>query len=316
MGYEDGELHVKYLGREYDVTRFRKFHPGGANTLAWFRGSDVTSQLVHTHHSEAAYSLLEDYRVGAQLQGDIDEEQIDWSQSLVKQVGGLGERYHSWVVKPVDRRARLFDADWLEQLTVVQWYVIPLVWVPVYITLLYISHLRLVNVIDSQVHVWVYLGCAVVIGFLIWPMIEYATHRWLFHLKPPDSIPLLIAIHFCLHGLHHKVPFDERRLLFPPVPAAALATLVYCVYSAILPPWAATSVGAGTLAGYIMYDLIHYYLHYGSPREGTYLYFMKRYHNQHHFVHHNHGFGISNHIWDKVFNTGLSLRKLKYTMKW
>ncbi|KAG8302430.1 Fatty acid 2-hydroxylase [Homalodisca vitripennis] len=73
MGYEDGELHVKYLGREYDVTRFRKFHPGGANTLAWFRGSDVTSQLVHTHHSEAAYSLLEDYRVGAQLQGDIDE---------------------------------------------------------------------------------------------------------------------------------------------------------------------------------------------------------------------------------------------------
>ncbi|KAG8302429.1 Fatty acid 2-hydroxylase [Homalodisca vitripennis] len=79
------------------------------------------------------------------------QEQIDWSQSLVKQVGGLGERYHSWVVKPVDRRARLFDADWLEQLTVVQWYVIPLVWVPVYITLLYISHLRLVNVIDSQV---------------------------------------------------------------------------------------------------------------------------------------------------------------------
>lgn len=62
MGYEDGELHVKYLGREYDVTRFRKFHPGGANTLAWFRGSDVTKQLVLTHHSESAYSLLEDYR--------------------------------------------------------------------------------------------------------------------------------------------------------------------------------------------------------------------------------------------------------------
>lgn len=34
---------------------------------------------------------------------------------------------------------------------------------------------------------------------------------------------------------------------------------------------------------------MHYYLHYGSPGEGTYLYFMKRYHNQHHFVHHNHG---------------------------
>lgn len=53
--------------------------------------------------------------------------------------------------------------------------------------------------------VWVHLLSAVVTGLLIWPIIEYATHRWLFHLKPPDSIPFLIAIHFCLHGLHHKV---------------------------------------------------------------------------------------------------------------
>lgn len=73
MGYEDGELHVKYLGREYDVTRFRKFHPGGANTLSWFRGGDITQQLVHTHHSEAAYSLLEDYRADGRPTEDKDE---------------------------------------------------------------------------------------------------------------------------------------------------------------------------------------------------------------------------------------------------
>lgn len=80
----------------------------------------------------------------------VSQELIDWSQALVRQVGGLGSRYHSWVVRPVDRRARLFDWNWLEQLTVVQWYVIPLVWVPVCVLLLYISHQRLVNITDSQ----------------------------------------------------------------------------------------------------------------------------------------------------------------------
>lgn len=52
------------------------------------------------------------------------------------------------------------------------------------------------------------------------------------------------------------MPFDERRLLFPPVPAAVLATLVYFIYSAIFPAWAATSVGAGTLAGTEAYQCI------------------------------------------------------------
>lgn len=42
-------------------------------------------------------------------------------------------------------------------------------------------------------------------------------------------------------------------------------------------------------AGYVTYDLIHFYLHYGCPREGSYLYTMKRYHNQHHFAHHESG---------------------------
>lgn len=41
--------------------------------------------------------------------------------------------------------------------------------------------------------------------------------------------------------------------------------------------------------GYVSYDLIHFYLHYGSPSEGTYFYHMKRYHNHHHFTQHESG---------------------------
>lgn len=35
--------------------------------------------------------------------------------------------------------------------------------------------------------------------------------------------------------------------------------------------------------------MIHFYLHYGAPRENSYLYHLKRYHNHHHFEHHENG---------------------------
>lgn len=47
--------------------------------------------------------------------------------------------------------------------------------------------------------------CSTVLGLLLWPLIEYTIHRWLFHLQPPDNSPLLITLHFGIHGLHHKV---------------------------------------------------------------------------------------------------------------
>uniref|UniRef100_A0A1B6DBJ9 Cytochrome b5 heme-binding domain-containing protein n=1 Tax=Clastoptera arizonana TaxID=38151 RepID=A0A1B6DBJ9_9HEMI len=312
MGYADEGITIKYLGKEYDVTKFKKFHPGGSNTLTAFKGLDITKQFIETEHSPAAYSLLKEYDVKEETEEDL----VDWSKSLYKQVGQLGKNYHSWVLNPVDKKARLFDSDLLEQLTITQWYVVPIFWVPIILGLTYSAHLQIGRVAENEGTYVLNLLGSFLFGFFLWPLFEYAAHRWIFHLKPPDDWPFLISLHFGLHGLHHKVPFDERRLLFPPAPAAVIAFIVYCVYSVIFPAWAVPAIGAGSLTGYVMYDLIHYYLHYGSPKEGTYFYFMKRYHNQHHFVHHNQGFGISNNFWDKIFSTGLTLKKLKFNMKW
>lgn len=41
--------------------------------------------------------------------------------------------------------------------------------------------------------------------------------------------------------------------------------------------------------GYLCYDLMHYYMHNGAPKVGSYLYTMKRRHNYHHFLHHDQG---------------------------
>ena len=66
----------------------------------------------------------------------------------------------------------------------------------------------------------------------------------------------------------------------------------------MLPAWM-----VGFVIGYLMYDLTHYFIHHSNPPDGSYFKFMKTYHMQHHFKRGTEGFGISNKIWDKVFDT-------------
>lgn len=80
-----------------------------------------------------------------------------------------------------------------------------------------------------------------------------------------------------------QVPFDSGRLVFPPVAAGVLAAIFYNVFAILLPLAVARSIFAGGLLGYITYDLMHYYLHHGSPTPGSYLHQLKRYHVSHHF---------------------------------
>ncbi|KAL1463609.1 hypothetical protein WDU94_015349 [Cyamophila willieti] len=255
-----GDFIIKHNGKKHNVAKFLKFHPGGSNTLKYFKDGDITDQLIQTHHSPSAYELLKDYKVSddnprefVRDEGDI-EHLVDWNKPMFWQVGSLGPRYREWVLAPVDRKLRLFHSDFIERLTRT----------PVF----------------------------------------------------PDNSPLLITLHFGLHGLHHKVPFDDGRLLFPPVPAGILMYLGYSlVNSLFIPTWCAPLVLAGVITGYVTYDLIHFYLHYGSPKEGSYLYGMKRYHNQHHFAHYESGFGISSKFWDHVFGTLIVLRKLTRTLR-
>lgn len=63
------------------------------------------------------------------------------------------------------------------------------------------------------------------------------------------------------------------------------------------------------LLGYMLYDLIHYYLHYGNPNAG-HLYGMKRSHFRHHFKDVKKGFGVTTSVWDRIWKTKFVLRKM------
>ncbi|KAI5136911.1 Fatty Acid 2-Hydroxylase [Manis pentadactyla] len=244
---------------------------------------------------------------------DWDKDLVDWQKPLLWQVGHLGEKYDEWVHQPVIRPIRLFHSDFIESLTKTVWYNVPIIWMPL---ILYLSwsyyqtlaqgNVRLFTSFTTEYSVAVpestFPGLFI-LGVFLWSLAEYILHRFLFHMKPPSNSYYLITLHFILHGQHHKAPFDESRLVFPPVPASLFIVLFYAFLRLLLPEAVAGSVFAGGLLGYVIYDVTHYYLHFGSPHKGSYLYNMKAYHVKHHFTHQKSGFGISTKLWDYLFHT-------------
>lgn len=54
-------------GYVYDVTNFLMQHPGGADLILSHAGEDVTKVMKDQHlhfHSNGAYNILEDYKIG------------------------------------------------------------------------------------------------------------------------------------------------------------------------------------------------------------------------------------------------------------
>lgn len=164
---------------------------------------------------------------------------VDWNKAMLSQIGGLGEKYHEWVNLPVDRNLRLFGPWYLECLTKTPWWIVPIFWIPSISYLLLqqkdqvaaIVNVIFINIIISlhyshlqhlQTYLWNFLG-----GILLWTLVEYILHRYVFHMDTRKSGTAARTVHFILHGLHHKVPSDPYRLVFPPVPAVMIASVIY-----------------------------------------------------------------------------------------
>ncbi|KJE96543.1 ferredoxin 1-like protein [Capsaspora owczarzaki ATCC 30864] len=159
------------------------------------------------------------------------------------------------------------------------------------------------NELTFQTFAFVFLG-----GILLWTLLEYSLHRFVFHAVPSRSA-FWITFHYLMHGVHHKSPMDGDRLVFPPAPAAIVITLLYSLFVAALPLGLARALVAGALFGYVCYDLTHYFLHHGTPTSEV-IADMKSYHMAHHYVNHDLGYGISSKLWDFVWGTVLDYKAI------
>jgi 4-hydroxysphinganine ceramide fatty acyl 2-hydroxylase len=136
---------------------------------------------------------------------------VDWNKPMLAQVGKLGPNYLKWVHSPVDRPLRLFYSDFMEFFSRTPWFFVPIIWLPVvvYGSVLAIKHLNkeFIGPYGSQSFpavLSVFLSLFI-LGCVLWSLVEYALHRFLFHRLPPANSPFWITFHFFLHGQHHKV---------------------------------------------------------------------------------------------------------------
>ena len=137
-------------------------------------------------------------------------------------------------------------------------------------------------------------------GYVMWTLFEYWLHRIVFHFEPEKGIGA--RLHWIIHGVHHDHPNDPMRLVMPPSVSVPLAALFVLGFYAVLGSPALLPFGAGFLAGYLAYDMLHYHVHHHRPKTalGRRL---RELHMRHHFQDHERGFGISAPFWDHVFRT-------------
>jgi 4-hydroxysphinganine ceramide fatty acyl 2-hydroxylase len=279
---------VVHNGGVYDVTSFLRenAHPGGIDIVSEYLGGDITEVFTEGDHlhSKSAFKMLSQYRIGwtsegfqAQISGShsVDPERedankkygIDMTQPLVMQMPKLGKNYMSYVHNPQhawpgkNGSARMFASSFLEFFSRTPWWLVPTVWIPeVYAEVAYAK-----STFDLSLS---FVLCFITFGFFVWTFLEYVLHRFLFHIA--ESMVCgkwTIVMHYLLHGVHHHMPTDKARLVFPPVLTLVLKALVFfCFYvmctvmqlgDLSLPVSICTIAGA-TL-GYICYDISHYW---------------------------------------------------------
>jgi len=137
-------------------------------------------------------------------------------------------------------------------------------------------------------------------GYALWTLFEYWLHRIVFHFEPEDGFGA--RLHWIIHGVHHDHPNDPLRLVMPPAVSVPLGAAVFGLLYLIFGSSYAPAIGAGFFAGYLIYDLTHYYLHHFRPR-GRLGRMLRERHMRHHFQDDTRGFGISAPYWDEVFRT-------------
>jgi sterol desaturase/sphingolipid hydroxylase (fatty acid hydroxylase superfamily) len=192
---------------------------------------------------------------------------------------------------------RMFDSDLLDKLSRVHPAVVPVIFVPAIVVLL----------VEGVVHGaggWTVLwGLG---GYVFWTLTEYWLHRLVFHFEPEAGIGA--RLHWIIHGVHHDHPNDPLRLVMPPSVSVPLSSLFVLGFYAVLGSPGFLPFGAGFLAGYLFYDMLHYHVHHHTPKTALGR-LLRELHMRHHFQNHERGYGVSAPFWDYVFGTPLKPRR-------
>ena len=127
-------------------------------------------------------------------------------------------------------------------------------------------------------------------GLLIWSLLEYSFHRWIYH---QGRTPAHVG-----HKLHHQFP----RMLIA-MPWFLVTAFLGCVWAFVyyLQIHFILSFMAAITTGFVFYGAFHHIHHHFHFKNSWY-----RKLRAHHVIHHQFpdvNFGVTTRLWDHVFGT-------------
>ncbi|KAH9265689.1 hypothetical protein BASA83_010977 [Batrachochytrium salamandrivorans] len=185
---------------------------------------------------------------------DPSKNFIDVNKPMLRQVwvnGWSKDFYLEMVHIPRHTKdsAPIFGHPFLEVFTKTPWWGIPVFWSPI-VTYCILDALKTLTLWD------------IAICFFIG--VVNCTHASLFTAWHPS---------FSSNG--------QNATGHAPVLGFVLAYPIWCLYVVTLPGGYGQAMVSGSMVGFVLYDLIHYYIHHGQPF-GEHLREMKSYHMNHH----------------------------------
>src|SRR2546425_10971718 len=131
------------------------------------------------------------------------------------------------------------------------------------------------------------------IGILVWTLLEYGLHRFVFHIQLPLRNPRLREIVNASHLAHHASPRDPNRLLVRPTYGLVVSGILYLLlFAAFGSAFSATGIIVGTWAGFLYYEAVHYRVHFSLAGSGL-IDRQRRRHFYHHFTNNKRYFGVT-----------------------
>lgn len=319
-----GDAWIVLDGKVYDITTFLKSHPGGKKVMEPYLGGDISlsyrgkpqkgiKTALHKH-AESSVSLIQinflGYLEGCEATKSFTSPSscLDTKLPILPQLGKLGSKYYDVIDSPLHlhESARIFEhgafGDCLEWMSRTNWWLVPSTWIPITSLLLYAAYVTPIAG-ESTLPLFNILLC-VFWGVISWTMLEFILHRWMFHVEHWMDIGFFssswfIQVHFVMHGVHHLFPSDAYRLVMPPWNASVIAGPIWFLWAALLPKPVLYAFFAGLTMGYISYDMMHYFLHFGGTK-WTYLQSLRTHHMVHHYTNVDEGYGVSSKLWDYV----------------
>ncbi|TXK45361.1 fatty acid hydroxylase [Pontibacter qinzhouensis] len=137
------------------------------------------------------------------------------------------------------------------------------------------------------------------LGWLIFTLLEYLAHRFIFHMD--TNTPLKKNIQYTFHGNHHEFPKDKERLAMPPIVSVFIASLLFFIFKLVFGPLV-FGIVAGLLFGYALYLFVHYAVHAYAPPK-NFLNILWLHHSIHHYKDPEAAFGVSSPLWDYILGT-------------